>query len=116
MGKRLTITITDRPPVSIDCEVWVLLAEAGDHDGQFECQANRLWKLKVRQCQRDDDDRCIVYGTYTTQWQGESDLRAGEIVEGISDVPASCHRVAERCRMDERIANECIADLPADEI
>lgn len=116
MGMKFTITLTDRPPVSIDTDVWPIIASAHDHDGQVECQANRKWKLIVRQCQKEGDDRCIVYGVYDTCFQGESGCRGGEIVKSDSEVPAAVKRVAEYLGFDMRLADVCIADLPAEEI
>lgn len=116
MGKKLTITLTDRRPVTVDVDVWPIIGQASDHDNQFEFQANRKWKLTVRQCQTDGDDRCVVYGTYSTAYQGEADRRGGEIVDSLDDVPASVKRVAEYLGFEARLADDCIADLPADEI
>src|SRR5215469_3468093 len=79
MGKTRTITLTGRTPVSIDEDQWPATAESGggDHDNQYEFQANRKAEagLKVR---RHADGRAIVYGTYRyrTQFQGEDDVTA----------------------------------------
>lgn len=116
MGKKLTITLTDRRPVAVDIDVWPIIAKAKSWDNQYECQANRTWTLTVRQCQTDDDDRCVVYGVYSTCFQGESDRRGGEIVDSLDDVPAAVKRVGEYLGFGESLADECISDLPADEI
>ena len=116
MGKKLTISLTNRRPVTVDTDVWPLVASAKDWDNQYECQANRTWTLLVRQCQTEGDDRCVVYGVYTTNWQNESDKRGGEIVDDLDSVPAAVKRVAEYLGFEEQLADACIADLPADEI
>jgi len=116
MGKKLTITLTNRRPVVVDVTVWTVIASSSDHDNQYECQANRRWNLFVRQCQTEGDDRCVVYGTYSTQYQNESDRRGGEIVADLDEVPEAVKRVSEYLSFNERLADECIADLPADEI
>ena len=116
MGKKLTITLTDRRPVTVDTDVWQKIASSSDHDNEYDFQANRKWKLFVRQCQTEGDDRCVVYGIYETAFQSESDRRGGEIVDSLDDVPAAVKRVAEYLAFEERLADECIADLPADEI
>lgn len=116
MGKKLTITLTDRRPVTVDVDVWPIIGSTKDWDNQCESQANRKWTLIVRQCQTDGDDRCVVYGVYTSQFQSESDRRGGEIVDSLDDVPAAVKRVAEYLGFEPRLADECIADLPADEL
>lgn len=116
MSNKLTITLTDQRPVIVDKEVWPLIASASDHDNQYEFQANRKWKLFVRQCQTEGDDRCVVYGVYQTQFQGESDLRGGTLVDSLEDVPAAIKQVARHLGFPDRLADECIADLPAIEL
>ena len=112
----LTITLTDRPPVRVDKDKWPIIASASDWDDQYEFQANRKWKLIVRQCERDGDDRCIVYGIYDTAWQNENSRRGGEIVSDLSEVTAAVKRVAEYLGFEERLADDCIADLPAEDL
>ncbi len=124
--KTRTITLTDRAPVKIREEDWPLIASAKDWDNQHECQANRRWDLRVRQNRKDG--RTLVYGTYDTQWQNERDAAAGELLTPPSDavisedawyvwdeIAAAIKRVAANCGC-ERIADTCIADLPAQEI
>ena len=116
MGKKLTIALTGRRPVNVDADEWPVVANATDCDSHVESQANRRWMLAVRQCQREGDDRCLVYGKYDTQWRNESDLRGGEIVDSIDDAPEALRRVAEYLNFNPRLADDCTADLPADEI
>ena len=52
-NEMLTITMTDRPPVRVNKRVWDLVAQSKDWEGQYECQANRHWKVSVRQCQNE---------------------------------------------------------------
>jgi hypothetical protein len=124
--KTRTITLTDRPPVKIREDEWPEIASAKDWDNTHESQANRRWNLRVRQNQKDG--RTIVYGTYSTQWQDERGAAAGELLTPPSDasikddewyvwdaIPAAIKRVAANCNC-ERIADECIADLPAEEL
>lgn len=140
--KKLTITLTDRPPVKIVEADWPIIAESswGDHDGQVECQANRKWSawLKARQ---HDDGRTIVYGhyCYTTNWQNEASAsyRDGQMITpSAEDYPEAArkdHWTGARIvsaihevggRLAERSKHECwtdlmaeiIADLPADEL
>jgi hypothetical protein len=106
----LIVTLTDRAPARIVKDVWPVVARADAHDGQVESQANRRWRLKVRQ---HADGRVLVYGTYDTQWQNEHDRRAGELLDAGGDVVTAIRAVAEAIDAPERLAHECIADLPA---
>ena len=112
-SKSLTVTLTDRAPVRIQTGEWPLIASAKDWDNTYECQANRTWTLRVR---AHGDGRTIVYGVYTTQWQNESDKRGGEVIDPGADIPAAVKRVAEYLGFTARLADECIADLPAQDI
>jgi hypothetical protein len=128
-----TITLSNRPPVKINDEEWEVVASASSnwHDGQVECQANRRSKrsLVVRQ----KGDRAIVYATYSysSNWaddQGAS-CKRGVLVSGITaDDQLVGHIFSVADCMDEthckdgdqstwhQIAQECIADLPAEEL
>lgn len=129
---KLTITLTGRRPVAIIKDQWPIIAAAShkDWDNQYEFQANRTWHydLKVRQ---HKDGRTIIYGIYRydTQCQGESDaaIRGGEMVtkeetidaikrvgKWMADNLPSGH--ADEAEIFIRLINECIADLPAEEI
>lgn len=120
----LTITLTGRAPVKIKKEEWPVLAsaEADEHDGQVECQANRRWtrRLTVR---RHADGRAIVYGVYdyTTQFQGEKDAgaRGGELILADVDIIPVIQRVGAWMveygdEVFDQLVNECVADLPAE--
>lgn len=124
--KTRTITLTDRPPVKICEDEWPIIAVGKDWDNQHESQANRTWQIRVRQ--NEKDGRTIVYGSYSTQFQGERGAAAGELLTPPSgaqikdddwyvwdEIPAAIKRVAANCGC-ERVADECIADLPAQEI
>jgi hypothetical protein len=115
-----TITLTSRPPVQIRDGQWPLIAHAYWHDGQVECQANRKGWLRVRQ---HADGRTIIYGGYDSNWPKEPDLRGGELLIPLDGeraidgraLAAAVHRVATSVHC-EQIAEECIADLPAEVI
>lgn len=129
---KLTITLTGRKPVTITKDQWPIIAEAGDKnwDNQYEFQANRTWDydLKVRQ---HEDGRALVYGIYRydTHFQNEScaGIRGGEMVAADEVIPA-IQRVgkwmadnlpsdhADEAEIFHRLVNECIADLPAEEL
>lgn len=130
-----TITLSDRPPVRISDDDWNELAGAveEEHDGQVRSQANRVskWSIRVRQ---HEDGRAIVYAVYdySTNWQNERGyghkhgllLTAEQATtEGICE---AIKTVARRMEAGEhngddgerwaRLADECIADLPAEDI
>jgi hypothetical protein len=111
---KLTITLTGRAPVTINKEEWPVVASAKWHDGrEIESQSNRRRRVYVRQ---HEDGRAIVYGVFDSNWEGERDIRRGELLNKDADLPAAIHRVCEAIGGDERLAEECIADLPAVEI
>ena len=128
-----TITLTDRPPVKIDEDNWPVIASAKDyeHDGQVECQANQKssWWIKVRQ---HEDGRTLVYAgySYDTNWQNARSLahKHGQRLPSgpVDDI---CHAIKSVCADMEagehdgddasrwkRLGDECIADLPAEDI
>ena len=129
----LTITLTGRQPVKIKKPDWPVVAEASENDrhgAQIGNAPNREtdWSIKVRQ---HEDGRSIVYAIYgyVTSFTGEKglDLRGGELLTKDANIPAAVERVADtiaarlpdedaNARVFARIAQECIADLPAVEI
>lgn len=134
MSTTRTITLTGRPPVRINEDLWPVLAEASDseHDGQVECQANRKssWAVRVRQ---HDDGRAIVYATYSyeSHWQGARRYSAkrGVMLPANTDEAGICDAIREVCSDIARaesnggdaerwptLAAECIADMPAEEL
>lgn len=139
MAKR-TITLTGRPPVTIEEDVWDEIAHATDedHDGQVRCQANRVSKWAIRVRQHDGvPHKFIVYATYsyTSNWQGARcySAKAGKLlVPGVNSEPSFqdvCDAIKEVCEEitgmehhegDESrwktLAAECIADMPAEVI
>ena len=116
--KTRTITLTGRPPVSIDEAEWQRIAHAKTWDGEHEVQANRKWQITVRENGGEEPGtRMIVYGVYATRWQGEHGHNAGEIVESTdsAQVCRAIERVAEAIGCPE-LAHDCIAGLPAEEV
>lgn len=111
--EKLTITLTDRAPVTIVKDQWPVIASSTDYAGEVEAQASRTWRMTVRQ---HADGRAVVYGVYTTRWQGESGRRGGQLLASGADLIAAINAVAEDLGSPERVARTCIADLPAEEI
>ena len=121
----LKITLSDRRPVSIETDQWPVISEANDHDGKVECQANTLYRIKVRE---HSDGRRIVYAIKESgnggQYAGWHDTRGGFLLpaRGSSnehEYENETVRAIRRCgglidRQD--LADECIGDLPAVEL
>ena len=126
--KKLTITLTDRAPVRIVKDDWPIMALAKDCDGTYESQATWTWKLIVRQSVKDS--RTLVYGIHTTNWQGASGSRGGVMVEADEDAVLESQgdwvvwpglidaikEVGETLGFDDNLVNECIANLPAQDL
>lgn len=111
--KRRTITLSGRPPVTIAEDDWPMIASASKHDGQVPSQAFRNWGLYARQ---HADGRVLVYGVYSTLWKGEHDRRGGELISAGDDIAATIQRVGESVDLPEHLIEECIADLPPEEL
>lgn len=109
-----SITLTGRPPVKVQEDLWPIIARARRHDGEVEYQANRKWYLAVRQ---HADGRTIVYGSEQAGnggvHRGYEEARAGEIVAPGGDVASAIIRVGEDARCSKAMQDDCIADLPA---
>jgi hypothetical protein len=128
-GELRTITLTDRTPVRIRADRWMLIASAtGDSYGggdyarrqqalaQSECDE---YAIRVRQ---HADGRAIVYAVLDAAigaWgapAGGKSYRGGEVLGATDDRAAAIRRVGESCQMPDSVIRECIADLPAEEI
>ncbi len=126
-----TITLTGRPPVTIDEENWPVIAEAQDDwwDGKVECQSNRWsdWTIRVRQ---HADGRSIIYATYSyrTNWQNARGYAAkrGRLIAASDDICAAIRAVCDEMASAEAegddagrwaaLEADCIADLPAEKL
>ena len=113
MDDRVTVILTGRRPVRVRKDAWPVVAYAEDHDGQVRSQADRVWRLVVRQ---HADGRALVYGVFQSSWANEHDRRGGVLVPAGGDVPAAIHQVADDLGLGERLAEEAIADLPAEDL
>ena len=113
---KVKIALSDSAPVRVVKEEWPVIADASDYDNQHECQANHVWWIKVRQ---HADGRRIVYGRLeagpggvSVNWRG---AHAGYLVDA-SDSDAETVRAIRRVAgviQDEKMGDDCIADLPA---
>ena len=136
-AEKITITMTDRAPVTIAKADWPLVARADWHSGAIECQANEIAFMRVREHR---DGRRIVYGVRTSGNGGmpagyrgadAGFLVAAATLDGMrqpdDDGPLVSTQPdgAETIRAIRRVAglidkgelgNELIADLPAEEL
>lgn len=120
--KKITITMSETAPVSIDPEQWPVIASVADHDGKVECQANTEWAIKVRE---HGDGRRLVYG-YAERGSGGKPAGwrpsyAGWLISPESQRPDETGTIRAIRRVAgvigrEDLAAECIGDLPAKEI
>lgn len=118
--KTRTITLTDRPPVTIREDQWPIIATGdwGDSSNGIRSQSNREATVRVRE---HEDGRRIVYGVSSSQWQGESGSKAGMLipaVDGKPDTDATIRAIHDVTDMigHPALSAECIADLPAEAI
>ena len=130
-----TITLTDRPPVTIREDDWPIIAssQSKEFDNQYEFQANctSKWHFAVRQ---HDDGRAIVYATYSysSTYQNARNYRARagvllaadatknnglvDAIRAVSATIANAEHVGTDADRWPTLRDECIADLPAVEI
>ena len=119
--KRRTITLTDRPPVTITEAAWPEIASAsGDNYGGNEVISKEqadTWQIRVRQ---HADGRTIVYGTYREGWSSKHSgpTAAGELLSApyVNTIVASIRTVAETLDLPARTVAACIAGLPPEEL
>jgi len=124
-AKTRTITLTDRPPVKITEDAWPIIAcailrpgSAGTPKPDYETDE---WSLRVRQ---HADGRAIVYGVVdaATAWTGTASWRGGELVDAFAPgtnmlaIAAAIRRVGTKGEMPESLIDDCIADLPPEEL
>jgi hypothetical protein len=114
MSRKITISMSERPPVSVNADDWPVIATAKWHDGQVECQANRRARVTVRE---HEDGRRLVYAWTSSAWQNERDRHAGYLLDAsdTSSTVATIRRVADEIG-DEGLGRDCIADLPAEDL
>jgi len=117
--KTITITMSDRAPIKVVAADWPVIARADWHSGEHACQANEEAWLKVRE---HADGRRIVYadrdsgpGGMALGYRGTA---AGYLI-GAPNAEAETVRAIRRAAgvIDKsELGDECIADLPAEEL
>lgn len=116
---KIKITMSERRPITIVKADWPIIARADWHDGQVECQANNIRRIVVRE---HADGRRIVYGFQQAgnggQYAGTRNPEAGFLLAAGADEDETIRalRRVGGVIVDDGLAEECIADLPAEEI
>ena len=113
MSKVETILLSNRNPVKVNKGEWPCVASASDYDGPMECQANRVYELRVRQ----KADRVIVYGWFNSNVPVERDLYAGYFLKtsDMKEIATAIRQVASEIDAPS-LAADCIQDLPAEQL
>lgn len=129
--KKRKILMSERPPVRIDVASWPLIAQAGWHSGEHACQANEEALIRVRRREPSPDGPVeshdvLVYGVRESgpggMPIGYRGRHAGYLLETqvgravpTDEIVRAIRRVAGVLDMPE-LADECIADLPAEDL
>lgn len=112
--REIVILLSERQPVKIFSDEWPFIAKSKWNNGGWESynQASRRARIFVRE---HGDGRRIVYGWLLTNVDGERNKRAGFILAAGDDVVRAIRRVAGVLGLS-CLADDCIADLPAERI
>jgi hypothetical protein len=121
-NKKITITMSERRPITIVAAEWPKIGEATWHDGQIECQANTEAYIRVRQ---SETGKTIVYGGEEAgnggQHAGYRAKYAGYLIGQLGEAPSddeiahTIRRVAGVIGHVE-LGDECIGSLPAEDV
>jgi hypothetical protein len=116
---KIRITMSERRPLSITRADWPIIAHADWHDGQVECQANNVRKIRVRE---HADGRRIVYGMQEAgdggQHAGTRNPEGGFLLEAGASEDETVRAIRRVAGIigDAELADECIATLPTEEV
>ncbi len=130
-NKTITITMSDRAPIKIVAADWPVIARADWFSGQLECQANEEATVSVRE---HADGRRLIYsgrgrgpGGMALSYRGKASgyligaPSAADCTNGVArerhatETVRAIRRAAGVIDMPE-LGDECIADLPAEEL
>lgn len=120
--EKITIPMSERRPLRLVKSEWPTIARADWHDGQVECQANHVRTIRVR---AHADGRRVVYGWLRAGnggtpigWRG---AEGGYLVQAVAGQPDDEGTIRAIRRVggiidDDKMADECIGDLPPEEV
>lgn len=118
----IIIAMSDRRPLKINDEAWPVIACVFWYNKQHKCQANTRARIAVRE---HADGRRIVYGYDTAgpggQYAGTINPHAGYLVSSRDGRPDDDETIRAIRRVAgvlgrTHLGDECIADLPSEEI
>jgi hypothetical protein len=120
--KRVTIPLSERGPISVDPARWHKVARVKDWDNQYESQANNVWTICVRiEGWPARMDRAVVYGSHDSgsggEWAGFRATHGGFLIEN-ADMPQIVRAIRRVAGIigNDRLGDECIHELPAEEL
>lgn len=108
MSDMIKIVLTGRRPVLIKETDWPVIASVKWSQGDPERQ---VVELSVRQ---HDDGRAIVYGIREHGFDGQRGRKRGRLLASGSDLPPALKDVAFDLGFSDLLAEECMAELPAE--
>lgn len=113
--KKITLPMSERRPLRVVAEDWPLIAWTHDYDSEHESQANRHYRIRVRQ---HADGRTAVYCSYETAFPHERSTSGGFLLtaeEAQGDELIRAIRRAAGIIDRPELAAAVINDLPAEE-
>ncbi len=127
--KQRTITLTHRLPVKIYEDEWPVIAAGAheDYDGQYRFNSFRSMDISIH-VRQHADGRTLVYAVYIYRTAYQNDhgrnVKLGWLLAPGEDVPAAIRQLGssmvDRLDGDEGhvwdVVDECIADLPAEDL
>lgn len=117
---KIKIVMSERRPFTIVAELWPVIAQADWYNGEHECQANTIRRIKVRE--HHADGRRIIYGFQRAgnggQFVGTRNPHAGFLVPSGADEEETIRALRRVGGIlgDAGLADQCIHDLPSEEI
>jgi hypothetical protein len=132
VNPKITITLSDRRPITILKDRWPVIASSKaeynfNHDVSPELYRISKWWIKIRH--HYIDERAIVYAGYRhdTNFPGEPDylIRGGvlvddddlnEAIQNVGKWMSTQYHAKKGERLWQQLTRDCFADLPAEEV
>lgn len=119
----VAIALSTARPLRVKKGCWPLVTKAKEDTDHNNQELFRRYYLYVRQHARaipgdadtclapHPDNRVVVYGYYSSSWQGESGITAGYVCT-LDEAADMLRTVGEEIGADESLIRRAIADLP----